>query len=66
MQIAKFNSNHFGLQIKIRNETQNFQSEYLAIIERQDTNTKILSWQRRPPALFKDKTPLTHNIYLQE
>lgn len=66
MQIAKFNSNHFQLQIKIRNEIQNFQSEYLAIIERQDTNTKILSWQRRPPALFKDKTPLTHNIYLQE
>ena len=66
MQIAKFNSNHFQVQIKIRNKTQNLQGEYLAIVERQDSNIKILSWQRRSPALLKDKTPLTHNIYLQE
>lgn len=66
MQIAKFNSNHFQIQIKIRNKTQNLQSQYLAIIERKDSNTKILSWRRRAPALLKDKTILTHNIYLQE
>jgi len=66
MQIAKFNSNHFQIQIKIKNKAQNIQSEYLVIIERQDLNTKILNWQRRAPALPKDKTALTHNIYLQE
>ncbi|MHC4691483.1 MAG: type II secretion system minor pseudopilin [Planctomycetota bacterium] len=58
-QIAKFNSNHFQLHIKIRKKGRSFWCEYTAIIERQEQGTRISSWQRKSRALIKD---ITHVI----
>lgn len=58
-QIAKFNSNHFQLQIKVRKKGRPFWCEYTAIIERQEQSTRVLNWQRKSRALIKD---LTHFI----
>lgn len=55
MQTAKFNSNHFQLQIKVRRKGQQFWSEYLAIIERKASGTRLLSWQRKSRTLLKDE-----------
>jgi len=58
-QIAKFNSNHFQLHIKVRKKERPFWCEYMATIERQEENTRILSWQRKSRAIVKD---ITHFI----
>jgi type II secretory pathway component PulK len=55
-QIAKFNSNHFQLCIKVRKRGRPFWCEYMATIERQEENTRILSWQRKSRAIVKDIT----------
>ncbi|MHC4286590.1 MAG: type II secretion system minor pseudopilin [Planctomycetota bacterium] len=55
-QIAKFNSNHFQLYIKVRKKERPFWCEYMATIERQEENTRILSWQRKSRAIVKDIT----------
>ncbi|NIP22590.1 MAG: general secretion pathway protein GspK [candidate division Zixibacteria bacterium] len=53
-QIAKFNSNHFQLHIKVRKKGRPFWCEYMAVIERQEQSTRILSWQRKSRALIKN------------
>jgi hypothetical protein len=53
-QIAKFNSNHFQLQIKVRKKGRPFWCEYMAVIGRQEQSTRILSWQRKSRALIKN------------
>lgn len=53
-QIAKFNSNHFQLHIKARKKGRPFWCEYMAVIERQEQSTRILSWQRKTRALIKN------------
>ena len=53
-QIAKFNSNHFQLHIKVRKKERPFWREYMATIERQEKNTRLLSWQRKSRAIVKD------------
>ena len=58
-QIAKFNSNHFQLHIKVRKKERSFWCEYMATIERQEENTRILSWQRKSRTIVKD---ITHFI----
>jgi type II secretory pathway component PulK len=60
-QIAKFNSNHFQLHIKVRKKGRPFWCEYIAIIERQEENTKILSWQHKSRSIAKDITRLIVN-----
>jgi type II secretory pathway component PulK len=60
-QIAKFNSNHFQLHIKVRKKERPFWCEYMATIERQEENTRILSWQRKSRAIVKDITRFTVN-----
>ncbi|MDH4241243.1 MAG: type II secretion system protein GspK [Phycisphaerae bacterium] len=55
-QIAKFNSNHFQLHIKVRKKERPFWCEYMATIERQEENTRILSWQRKSRTIVKDIT----------
>jgi len=68
-QIAKFNSNHFQLQIKVRKKGRPFWCEYTAIIERQEKSTRILSWQRKSRSLIKNVTHLIiggdENVYPQ-
>jgi type II secretory pathway component PulK len=69
MQIAKFNSNHFQLHIRVRKKTRPFWCEYAAIIERQGKNTHLLSWQRKSRVVLKDITHLavgsSENVYSQ-
>ncbi len=60
-QIAKFNSNHFQLRIKVRKKGRPFWCEYIAIIERQEENTRILSWQHKSRSVVKDITRLIVN-----
>ncbi len=55
-KIAKFNSNHFQLHIKVRKKGRPFWCEYTAIIERQEQSTRVLNWQRKSRALIKDIT----------
>ena len=61
IQIAKFNSNHFQLIIRVRKKTAHFWCEYVATIERQGGNTQLLSWQRNPRAVLKDITHFAAN-----
>jgi type II secretory pathway component PulK len=60
-QIAKFNSNHFQLHIRVRKKGRPFWCEYIAIIQRQQENTRILSWQHRSRTVAKDITHLIVN-----
>jgi len=60
-RIAKFNSNHFQLHIKVRKKGRPFWCEYMAIIERQEENTRILSWQQKSRTVAKDITHLIVN-----
>ena len=60
-QIAKFNSNHFQLLIRIRKKESPFWCEYIAIIERQGENTQVLSWRHKSRAVLKDITHFTVN-----
>jgi len=59
MQIAKFNSNHFQLYVKVRKRGNPFWCEYVATIERQGENTQLLSWQRKSRPVIKDITHFT-------
>lgn len=54
MQVAKFNSNHFQLCIRIYNKEKLFRCEYTAVVERDGVNVNLLSWQRKPPVMLKD------------
>ena len=69
MQLAKFNSNHFQLHIKVRKKARPFWCEYAATIERQGKNTRLLSWQRKSRVVLKDIAHLdvgnSENVYSQ-
>jgi type II secretory pathway component PulK len=60
-QIAKFNSDHFQLHIKVRKKERPFWSEYVAIIERQGEKSSLLSWQSKSRTVVKDMTRFTVN-----
>jgi len=60
-QLAKFNSNHFQLLISIRKKGNSFWCKYVATIERQGKNTRVLSWQRKSRTILKDITHFTVN-----
>jgi DNA uptake protein ComE-like DNA-binding protein len=49
LQVAKFNSNFFRLQIRIQLERTSSIREYTAILERDETEVRVLSWQRKLP-----------------
>lgn len=46
LQVAKFNSSHFQLQIKARFERMNSTCEYAAVLARDEAAVSILRWQR--------------------
>ena len=49
LQVAKFNSNHFQLQVRSRSEGMSSICEYTAIIERDGPAVRVLNWQRKLP-----------------
>lgn len=49
LQVGKFNSSHFQLQVKIQLEGMPSVCEYAAILERDGTAVRVLSWQRKLP-----------------
>ena len=49
LQVAKFNSSLFQLQVRIQLERMSSICEYAAIIERDETEVRILNWQRKLP-----------------
>lgn len=49
LQVSKFNSSHFQLQVKTQLEGMPSVCEYAAILERDGTNVRVLSWQRKLP-----------------
>ncbi len=49
LRVAKFNSNFFKLQIRIQLERMPSICEYTAILERNETEVRILSWQQKLP-----------------
>lgn len=69
-QVAKFSSNHFQLQIKVKNKRRQLGCQYLAIIERKAGAARLLSWQRKSPTVLKDMTAFaagnSENVYLQD
>jgi general secretion pathway protein K len=48
-QVGKFNSSYFGLQVKVQLGEMPSVCEYAAVLEREGTNVRVLSWQRRLP-----------------
>ena len=53
-QIAKFSSNHFKLHTWVHKIPTPSWCYYIAVIERQAGNIRLLSWQRGPRAKLKD------------
>jgi hypothetical protein len=49
LQVAKFNSNHFQLQVRSRPEGMSSLCEYTAIVERDGPAVRVLNWQRTLP-----------------
>lgn len=49
LQVAKFNSSFFKLQIRIQLERMSSICEYTAILERDETEVRVLSWQQKLP-----------------
>jgi type II secretory pathway component PulK len=49
LQVAKFNSSLFQLQIRIQLERESSICEYTAILERDETEVRVLSWQQKLP-----------------
>jgi general secretion pathway protein K len=49
LQVAKFNSSFFKLQIRIQLERMSSICEYIAILERDETEVRVLSWQQKLP-----------------
>jgi type II secretory pathway component PulK len=49
LQVAKFNSSLFRLQVRIQLERMSSICEYAAILERDGTEVRVLSWQRKLP-----------------
>jgi type II secretory pathway component PulK len=49
LQVGKFNSSHFQLQIKGRLEEASPICEYVAILQRDGTAVRVLNWQRKLP-----------------
>ncbi|MCP4613238.1 MAG: general secretion pathway protein GspK [Planctomycetes bacterium] len=49
LQVAKFNSSFFQLQIKIQLERMSSIFEYTAFLERDETEVRVLSWQQKLP-----------------
>jgi type II secretory pathway component PulK len=54
LQVARFNSSHFQLRVRIRLEGMSSMSEYGAILERGGRAVRVLNWQRKPPRLQGD------------
>ncbi|MHC4166321.1 MAG: type II secretion system minor pseudopilin [Planctomycetota bacterium] len=48
-QVAKFNSSFFRIQVRIQLESMSSICEYAAILERDETEVRVLSWQRKLP-----------------
>ena len=48
-QVAKFNSSHFELQVRMQSEGTSSTHEYTAVIEREGNKVRILNWQRKLP-----------------
>jgi len=49
LQVAKFNSSLFRLQVRIQLERMSSICEYAAILERDGAEVRVLSWQRKLP-----------------
>jgi hypothetical protein len=56
IQIAKFNSDHFRLHIKMRKNARHQWCEFTAIIERYGEKIRLLRWERGPKGYEKDAT----------
>lgn len=53
-QTGRFNSSHFGLEVKVQLRGMPSVCEYAAILEREGTNLWVLSWQQRLPRASGD------------
>jgi type II secretory pathway component PulK len=49
LQVSKFNSSYFQFRVKIQLEGVSSVCEYAAILERDGTAVRVLSWQRKLP-----------------
>lgn len=47
LQVARFNSNHFQLRIRIRSNGSACLCEYAAFLERDQKTVRVLNWQRK-------------------
>ncbi len=56
IQIARFNSDHFRLSVKVRKDARHQWCEYAAIIERYGGKIRLLRWERGPKGYVKDAT----------
>lgn len=56
IQIARFNSDHFRLSVKVRKDARHQWCEYTAIIERYGGKIRLLRWERGPKGYEKDVT----------
>jgi hypothetical protein len=54
LQVARFNSDHFQLHIRIRSEQSASLCEYAACLERNGRTVRVLNWQRKLPRVPGD------------
>jgi len=48
LQVGKFSSRHFRLEVRVRLDGMSSTCEYCAILGRDETGVYVLSWQRKP------------------
>lgn len=57
VQVARFNSSHFQLHVRIRPQGMPSRYEYAAILERDTKAVRVLRWQRKLPYGPRDDLP---------
>jgi type II secretory pathway component PulK len=62
LQVAKFNSNFFLLQVRIQLERMSSIHEYTAVLERDKTEVRVLSWQRKLPRRSENQNVVTDSF----
>jgi general secretion pathway protein K len=53
IQAARFNTNHFRLDIAVQKKARPLPCRFVAIIERRDQNTGILAWRRKSRCVIR-------------
>lgn len=62
LQVAKFNSNFFRLQVRCQLERMSSIHEYTAILEREKTKVRVLSWQGKLPRRSDNQNVVTDSF----